>query len=98
MGIDVTRLFTAAEAAQYAKDHRSKAQRFVHSEDYDAVVELAFHLRHCRECGETDVMNCDEGRPLWCACFTEPTPVKSAGTCSRCDDGRRPCECGKPLA
>lgn len=27
--------------------------------------ELAEHLRHCRECGETDVSHCHEGASLW---------------------------------
>lgn len=31
----------------------------------DKFVELAEHLRHCVECHQTDVLQCDEGRPLW---------------------------------
>jgi hypothetical protein len=30
-----------------------------------ALEELAHHLRHCRECGDTDVMECFEGRQMW---------------------------------
>jgi hypothetical protein len=29
------------------------------------LEDLAEHLRFCRECGETDVMACHEGRKLW---------------------------------
>ncbi len=33
---------------------------------------MAEHLRHCRECGETDVANCPEGEALWDACMPQP--------------------------
>src|SRR5688572_5759605 len=29
------------------------------------LVALVYHLRHCVECCENDVMNCNEGRDLW---------------------------------
>ena len=34
---DNVRRFTAAEAVQYAKDHRRGAQRFVHANDFDGL-------------------------------------------------------------
>jgi hypothetical protein len=38
-------------------------------EDGDKAIgglrDLARHLRCCRECGETDVRNCHDGRALW---------------------------------
>lgn len=33
--------------------------------EIDRLRLLASHLRHCRECGETDVKDCDQGRRLW---------------------------------
>lgn len=36
--------------------------------------DLAQHLRHCRECGETDVLNCGDGKPLWLKCFPNDVP------------------------
>lgn len=35
---------------------------------------LASHLRHCRGCGEMDVMHCDDGRPLWEAAMLTEHP------------------------
>lgn len=40
------------------------------ADEIERLRELANHLRHCRECGETDVTNCAEGRELWEACMT----------------------------
>lgn len=37
----------------------------------EKLREICHHLRHCRECGETDVMNCHEGRVLWLDQFFE---------------------------
>jgi hypothetical protein len=31
----------------------------------EALRKLAEHLRSCRDCGEWDVKDCSEGRPLW---------------------------------
>lgn len=45
-------------AAAFAECDRLRDER-----DWFAV--LAIHLRHCRECGETDVLHCAEGKPLW---------------------------------
>lgn len=33
----------------------------------EALRALAEHLRHCRECGETDISSCYEGWPMWVA-------------------------------
>lgn len=35
------------------------------------------HMRHCRECSETDVANCPTGEPLWDAAM--PTPAAEVG-------------------
>jgi hypothetical protein len=40
--------------------------------ELNALRTLAEHLRHCRECGETDVANCAEGEALWDACMPQP--------------------------
>jgi hypothetical protein len=37
--------------------------------------EVAHHLRHCVECGETDVENCYDGKPLWDAALASSTRV-----------------------
>lgn len=37
-----------------------------------AMHSLAEHLRHCRECGETDVANCHEGEALWDSVMPQP--------------------------
>ena len=33
---------------------------------------LAEHLRHCRECGETDVAHCTAGEPMWDVVMPQP--------------------------
>lgn len=37
----------------------------------DALRDLAHHLRHCRECGETDIANCVDGARIWEAAMHE---------------------------
>jgi hypothetical protein len=59
------------------------------AERRNKLVELAEHLRHCVECHETDVLQCDVGRGLWidAAMTTE--------VLDRFADGRLGCaECG----
>jgi hypothetical protein len=40
-------------------------------------VELTHHLRYCRECSETDVMVCEDGKPLWLKCFPADAVVEN---------------------
>lgn len=42
------------------------------ADEIERLRALAEHLRHCRECAETDVANCPEGEPLWDACMPQP--------------------------
>lgn len=69
---------TASDAARRPPDetNRDEVQRSIdrntaYERDIAALTELANHLRHCRECGESDVERCDVGWPLWQACFSE---------------------------
>lgn len=41
-----------------------------HQETCRTLVDIAEHIRYCRECGETDVLNCPEGKELWIQYFT----------------------------
>ena len=42
-------------------------------------VELTNHLRYCRECSETDVMHCEDGKPLWLQCFPADAVAEAHG-------------------
>jgi hypothetical protein len=53
--------FGTIEAALNAAD---EAIRQLQAEN-EALRKLAEHLRSCRDCGEWDVKDCSEGRPLW---------------------------------
>jgi hypothetical protein len=44
------------------------------------LEELVLHLRHCRECGETDLSNCFEGGQLWIdAAMQQPSAAEGKG-------------------
>lgn len=59
------------------------------AERRNKLVELAEHLRHCVECHETDVLQCDVGRVLWIDAEMSTTGL------DRFADGRLGCaECG----
>lgn len=49
-----------------ASDYAALEQRLAE------IEALAHHLRHCRGCGETDVLDCDIGGPMWRDAFDKP--------------------------
>jgi hypothetical protein len=49
--------------------------------------ELANHLRHCRECGETDVLNCTDGKPRWLKCFPDDAATDFRSFDTQGEDG-----------
>ena len=42
--------------------------------DIEKYRDLAHHLRHCVECGATDITECFEGLSLWMDCIGKPDP------------------------
>lgn len=64
----------------------------------EKLREICHHLRHCRECGETDVMNCPEGRVLWLDQFFEDGRSAPMNLCN-CGwkNGSHDIECTAPL-
>jgi len=50
---------------QLALRVRDVANRLPQDARIGALEALAHHLRHCRECGEMDVMHCYDGKLLW---------------------------------
>ena len=52
-------------------DLQSRVTKAQWRSQVEKLREICHHLRHCRECGETDVMNCPEGRVLWLDQFFE---------------------------
>lgn len=63
-------------AEQFAREVERATVEALAEQPASSAVErlrnLAEHLRHCRECGETDVSNCPEGEALWDASMPQP--------------------------
>jgi DNA-directed RNA polymerase subunit RPC12/RpoP len=50
------------------------------ADEIERLRKLANHLRHCMECGESDVQYCHDGKPLWDECFGSETAAKGVWT------------------